>query len=72
MPRMEQESGTETHDNARIMRSEPASNANEQFELGEGGDPCATFMSTGIGMEVKREHLSSTTKDEIFKVAWRE
>ena len=72
MPRMEQESGTETHDNARIMRSEPANNANEQCELGEGDDPCATFMSTGTGMEVKRAHLFSTTKDEIFTAAWRE
>ena len=72
MRRMEQESGIETHDDARIMRSEQANNANEQFELGEAVDPCVTFMSTGIDMGVKLGRLSSTTKDGIFTGAWRE
>ena len=72
MHRMEQENGTETHDDARIMRSERANNANEQFELDEVTVPCATFMSTGIDMGVKLGRLSSTTKDGIFTGAWRE
>ena len=69
---MEQENGTETHDDARIMRFERANSANEQFELGEENVPCVTFMSTGIDMGVKLGRLSSTTKDGIFTGAWRE
>lgn len=69
---MEQENGTETHDDAHIMRFERANNANEQFELDEAAVPCAPFMSTGIDMGVKLERLSSTTKDGIFTGAWRE
>ena len=72
MHRMEQENGTETHDDARIMRFERANNANEQFELGEAIDPCVRFMSTGTDMGVKLARLSSTTKDGIFTGAWRE
>lgn len=72
MRRMEQENGTETHDDARIMRFEQADNANEQFGLAEANDPCVRFMSIGTDMEARRERLFSTTKDGIFTAVWRE
>jgi thymidylate kinase len=59
---MDQENGTETHDDPRIMRFERANNANQPFELGEAEEPCVAFMSTNTNMEAKRECCSSTTK----------
>jgi hypothetical protein len=71
MHQTEQESETETLDDARTMRCEPVGNARKLFELCEGVVPCVMSTCIDTDTAARREHLSNTIRVVTSKEAWR-
>ena len=70
MHRLELESGTETLDGARILRSGLESSVDERCVSSEVAVLCAMTIGTGTAMAARRGPLSSTIRARDSRVAW--
>jgi len=71
MHQTEQESETETLDDARTMRCEQVDNARKLFELCEVAAPCVMCTCIDTATAARHEHLSNTIRVATSTAAWR-